>query len=278
MSVSIEIDHRDTTPTGTIERGSVTYGTQKVMFVDRQPANPVSDEPFILETGLAAGIESLSCAGRKISELGHRAISIGHTHHDTRHPIRHNAEDIEAVIEELTGDSRVHSTGLSRGFPAQVLATKHMPEKVASLTAVAPAMMAPINPFRVVMLGGELIRETVRNPLEFGRVMLDSANTIRERPDVTASEAIRLLFGHVHKRVQELSESQENINLHLVSSARDCFFDDAKLEAIAKLLGFDTYKSHRDGTAGHAAFAYSPELVESIVDTAINYTKNSRAA
>jgi pimeloyl-ACP methyl ester carboxylesterase len=278
MSVSIEIDCRETTPTGITERGIITFGSQSVTFVDRRPNNLVADEPFILETGLAAGVESLTCAGRTISELGHRAISVKHTHHDMKHPIRHNAEDIEAVIEGLTGDLRVHSTGLSRGWPAQVLATKHMPEKVASLTAIAPAMMAPVNPFRVIMLGGEMVMETAKSPREFGRVILDSINTVRERPDVTMAEAFRLLFGRVHKRVLDLRESQGDVDLHLVSSARDCFFDDARMEAIARLLGFDTYKSHSEGTAGHAAFAYSPELVESIVNTAITFDKKSKAA
>lgn len=271
--MSIEIDFHERGPSGTVKKGIINFGHNQVRFEDRTPMHPVADEPFVLETGLGAGIESLVCAGRKISELGYRAISVGHTHHDTKHPIRHNAEDIEATVEALTGDSRVHATGLSRGWPAQVLATSHMPEKVVSLTAVAPAMMAPINPTRITMLGLEVIRETAGNPLHFGRVLVDCARTVIERPDVTLAEATKLLFGHVHERVAELKKLNSGIDLHLVASVRDGFFDHRQLEFIANILQFDTVHTFSSGTAGHGAFAYSPELVASIVHTATTHQK-----
>ena len=273
MSVSIHIDSREETLHSVIERGRVEYGNQSVTYVDETPNQLQASEPFVLETGLAAGIESLACARTRISELGHRAIAVGHTHHDRGHPIRRNAEDIELIIETLTGDERVHSAGLSRGWPAQVLATKHLPEKVCSLTAVAPAMMAPVNPMRLAMLGAEMARETIGNPQVFGRVLLDSLRTVRDRPDVTASEAVKLTLGFVHSRVEELRNTQKALNLHLAASVRDGFFDERILEVLALQLKFDTYNSYRDGTAGHAAFTYSQGLVDLVVKTATTYEK-----
>ncbi len=278
MSLLIHVDSHEILPTSILERGRIEFGVHTVVYADERPHELKGPEPFVLETGLAAGIGSLECARKRISDIGYRAIAVGHTHHDRSHPIRHNAEDIEAVVEALTGEEKVHCTGLSRGWPAQVLATKHMPDKVVSLTAIAPAMMAPVNPIRIMMLGAEVARETVRNPREFGRVLLDSARTVKQRPDVTAVEAVKLLFGHVHKRVEELRLTQSGVHFHLAASVRDGFFDERILERIARELQFDTYYPHRTGTAGHGAFAYSTELVDAVVETATTYKKDSLVA
>ena len=278
MSVSVYIDHRESTPHSTIETGRIEFGEKTVIFRDEKPNELTSSETLLSATGLAAGIESLSCASRRYSELGLRALSVGHTHHDVRHPIRSNAEDIEAVSELVSGDDKIHAVGLSRGFPAQVLATKHLPGKINSLTAVAPAMMAPINPLRVARIGVELVSETAMHPKDFGRVIIDCLKTVKDRPDVTISEVLRLTVGNVHKRVTDLREQQQELDLHLVASFKDCFFDEKVLEALAIRLGFDTFSLHRKGSAGHAAYAYSPELAEGIFRNVTTYDKPKTAA
>jgi len=225
----------------------------------------------VVKTGLTADLKSLELFGNVALELGVNFVSVGHKHKNAVRAIRENSRDVQFIVRNLVpDDAQVHAAGLSRGWAGIVLAGIHMPERLTSLSAVSPAMMAPVNPLRLWKMGSELAIETARNPREFGGVLLDSVCTVRSRLGVTISEAVKVgVGGFVHGRVRDLRDNGPNVKLHLAASKHDCFFDPGILEGLANELGFDTYTLFDKGSAGHAALAYNPELSKSVIATAI---------
>ncbi len=247
-----------------IIEGAVRVGRNDVEYKYSQPEHVVHPNVFVMDSGLASNIDSLHIPFERFAELGCSVIAVGHNHHDILHPISTNAHEVEAVIEEVIPDKTVDLVGLSRGWPAQVLVAQHI-EKVNSLTAVAPAMMTPISLSRLGLLGVEVARETFRNPRKFGKVILGSVGTVLRRPDVTISEAVTLTRGFVHNRVSDLKLLKSDIELHLVASLYDGFFDPVGLESIARDLGFDSITLFGENLAGHAALTYNNHIVDEIV-------------
>lgn len=240
------------------------------------PFQPVVDDWMAAKTGLTADLESLRKFTETALALGVGVLTVGHRHNDVRRSIRSNSMDYQYAVDGLLEESvPLHGVGLSRGWAGVLLAAKHLPGRFDSITAVAPAMMAPIRPTRLWKAGAELAVQTARNPRDFGRVLLDSVQTTRSRFGVTISESAKLsIGGYVHDRVRALQGDDQGLQLHLVASKDDCFFDPDEMKRIAEELGFNSYTLFCQGSAGHSALSYDGRLCRSVIATAIEALPN----
>jgi pimeloyl-ACP methyl ester carboxylesterase len=265
----VVIDSRVATSAGVLETGRIEQGNRDCVFQREIPHVQLYGQPFILETGLTAGLESLRRLRSVAADAGHMAIAVAHTHHDRKSPIRANAEDIEMVTQALTDDDeKAHFVGLSRGWPDTVLALKHLPGRAESATAVAPAMMDRLHPERLALLLAEVAVECVHHPAEFPKVLAESVRTTMGRFSETISEALHLATGTIHSRVEDLKNTEQPPKLHMFASVRDCFFVPAQLALVAKKLGFDSFETYSDGVAGHGALAVHQKLARRVVTVA----------
>jgi len=260
------------------ENGHVTYGVAQdeerrteIPFWHGVPHDETVEDYIVAKTGLTADLQSLKLFGNTALELGVNFVTVGHRHKNIGKAIKENSRDVQFILDSLVpGDIDVHGAGLSRGWAGILLAGIHRPDRFSSMTAVAPAMMAPVNLFRFWKIGVEVGVETARNPREFGGVLFDSIRTSRNRLGVTMSEMAKVgIGGFVHERVRELRDSGPLVKLHLAASKDDCFFDPNIMERLAEELAFDTYTLFSEGSAGHSALAYNPKLSKSIIATAI---------
>lgn len=273
MSAKVLIDNRVETTVGVLETGRIQVGERDCIFQREIPKQLTDPSPFVLETGLTAGLESLRCVRTVAAQAGHTAIAIAHTHHDRKSPIRANAEDIEMATEALTeSDVKAHYVGLSRGWPDTVLALKHMPGKAESATAVAPAMMDRLHPERVLLLLAETSVEMVQHPREFPRVVGECVRVSFLRLGETISEAAHLTAGNIHHRVAYLKSGDNPPKLHMFASLRDGFFTHTGLAKIARELGFDSFETYSEGVAGHGALAVHAKLARRVVDNAVKHS------
>lgn len=264
MSTIVNRSSSEVKPYGTLEVGTIDYGRDSRLAYTRGiPSDPISDTVFILETGLASGVESLALPRDRLCELGYTALTIGHLHTNALHPIKRNAVDIKVVADIFATSSGYHGVGLSRGWGSQVYAAREESSGVKSLTAVAPAMMSGIRLERLPILGFEIAKEFHRNPAGFGRVLVDGARTIATRPHVTVTEAIRLPVQTVHKELQLL---EGEVDLHMIAFPYDCFFRHDELRKLSKILGFKSFKLFNRGTSGHLAMSYDPRVSDTIAE------------
>lgn len=243
----------------------------EIPFWQGTPFVAAVEDQLVAKTGLTADLKSLQLFGYVALELGVGFTTIGHKHNNAAKSIRENSLDVQYIVNHLIPkDVPLHAAGLSRGWVCMLLAGIHLPNRFSSMSAVAPAMMAPVNPFRFWRLGAEVAVETARNPREFGGVLIDSVRTVKSRFNVTVAEAAKVgIGGFVHDRVRSLRTSNAELKLHLAASKEDCFFDPNVMEQIAHELGFNTFTLLEQGSAGHQALAYDQDLNKSIVATAI---------
>jgi hypothetical protein len=260
------------------ETGHVTYGVAQdeerkteIPYWHGVPHDKSVEDYILAKTGLTADLQSLKMFGNTALNHGVSFVTVGHRHKNLGKAIKENSQDLQFILDNLVPEEvDVHGAGLSRGWAGILLAGIHRPDRFSSMTAIAPAMMAPVNPLRFWKIGAEVAVETAKNPREFGSVLVDSALTIKSRFGVTASEAIKVgIGGFVHKRIRDLRDSGPNVKLHLVASKEDCFFDPTIMERLADELAFDTFTLFCDGSAGHSALAYNDKLSSSVVATAI---------
>lgn len=240
-----------------------------VPFYHGEP-HEIKDPSIVVgKTGLTADLESLKRLGVSAMKLGVGYLAVAHRHNDMEHPIRSNAMDVQAVINELAPEGvDIHGVGLSRGWAGMVLAAEHLPNRFSSLTAAAPAFMTSVCPSRFINAAPELVGEFIKNPRRFGAVVLDSVKTVVERPHITLAELANIVFGtNIHPRVERVA-SQEDMSMHLVACLKDCFYDPRDMSEVADSF-FDTFTEITDGSAGHSAMAYDDGMTESIIATAV---------
>lgn len=258
MTVPKQTDELIGTPHSTIERGVIEYGDNIVPFQKESPHEPISDEPIFLLTGLGADLASLALPSSTLAEQGFVVYSVGHEHTAVMHPIRRNAEDAEAVIECANPTGKIHLGGLSMGGPGALLVAGQMPEIVDSISLFAPAMISRIHPSRGVKIVGENFVEAFRGEQDYGAVALDSIRVIRTRTQRVMAQLLRLSAGNVHGRVRTLKKDSE-IEIMLFAMQHDCFFHPRDLAKAAKKLGIG-FELFNEGTAGHSALTYHPEV------------------
>ncbi len=265
MAVTLNRGNPEIKTFGTLEQGVVEYGDN---FAEYKRYTPKifseNSQTIVLATGLGISTESLDLPCTTIADLGHTAVSVGHTHHRVRSPIRSNAEDIQAVVSELNDlDDEFHAVGLSRGWPAQVLVAKHIPSRVISLHGIAPAMMTRIKPSRSPRLAHETASEALITH-SFSPVVFDCFRTVKSRFATTTAEAVLLMKGDVNQRVKMLKPS---IIKYLIAMENDCFFDPNDQVNKARELGFKERNTeiYNSGTAGHSALTYDRKVTERIV-------------
>ena len=260
------------------EAGHVTYGVAQdeerkveIPYWHGEPHDKTVDDYIIAKTGLTADLQSLKLFGNTALNHGVSFVTVGHRHKNISKAIKENSQDVQFILDNLVPrEVDVHGAGLSRGWAGILLAGIHRPDRFSSMTAVAPAMMAPVNPLRLWRIGAEVAVETARNPREFGGVLIDSVRTSKNRFGVTMSEMVKVgIGGFVHERVKELRDSGPLVKLHLAASKEDCFFDPGIMERLADELAFDTFTLFCEGSAGHSALAYNSKLSSSIISTAI---------
>lgn len=260
------------------DTGHVVYGLAQdeerkteIPYWYGEPHEKSVDDFILAKTGLTADLQSLKLFGNTALSHGVSFVNVGHRHKNLNKAIRENSKDVQFILDNLVPrDVNVHGAGLSRGWVGILLAGIHRPERFSSMNAIAPAMMAPVNPLRFWKIGAEVAVETARNPKEFGGVLIDSALTIKSRFGVTVSEAAKVgIGGFVHKRIRELRDNGPNVKLHLSASKEDCFFDPSIMEKLANELAFDSFTLFCDGSAGHSALAYNSKLSSSVIATAI---------
>lgn len=183
------------------ERTIVVEG-RRVRIVEERPAEE-ADDPLLMVHGLGGWAENWSEIAPAVAARGRRAIAFdlpgfgaserarGAKYFDPDEPFY--ASFIHALLDGL-GIERAHLAGHSLGGAIAYTAAVWRPERVRSLTLVAPGGLAKslILELRVLTLPGmELLTRFRRSPALTRRVLYSCFHDPRRCPDEVLAQALR---------------------------------------------------------------------------------------
>ncbi len=269
MTTATKLTEHHDLPGGEQVRGVVDTDQGTIPYILDVPYSPVTDKVVVVETGLGAGPSSLDTASARFTEAGQGVLRVYHKHRGIQRPFINNAREIIDTVHAVVDEQPLDLVGLSRGSVNHFRVADQIAPQVDTLTAVAPALLSPLELKRVVNFPIEFAREAIRNPKNLGSIAVGSLIAVVERLDVTVAEALILIRGLAVtasiERAKQLRDNYPHISMHLIALKNDGFYSPKGLEEAARAIGFNTYSLFSNGTAGHCALAYNPHIVDQIM-------------